>query len=108
MTWKAWLAFAVGIAIGFVAAISTQGMIDTYVRSTAKRTASECFALSRALEQYRTENGHYPPLDGNIAHLETYLVPKYITHVPTRSLSSGEPILVVLRGDRPAVVALGR
>jgi len=107
MVRKLTLAVVVGILIG-LSPLAIRSMLDAYVRSTAKRTAAECQILSGALEHYRNDHGRYPPLPGNIGDLEAFLVPKYLKHVPTHSLASGEPLLVVLHGDRAAVVATGR
>jgi len=76
-------------------------------RSWAKRTAADCRTISEALESFRAENGHYPPMDGNIEHLRPYLSPKYLRQLPNRDMSN-QPYLVVLNGPRAAVVSVGQ
>jgi len=96
-----------GIVLGFAFATAIQSLFDAGARSKAKRTVADCRSISTALESYRTAEGRYPPLDGNVDHLATYLVPRYIKELPTRDMSN-KPYLVVLDGTRAAVISPGR
>ena len=107
MNWRVAVALTVGLIVGFVFASSVHELLDAKKRSWAKRTAADCAAISSALEQFRKENNHYPPLDGNVDHLVGYLIPKYAHQLPTRDMSN-QPYLVVLNGPAAAVISVGR
>lgn len=96
-----------GIVLGFAFATAIQSLFDAGARSKAKRAVADCRTISAALESYRTAEGQYPPLDGNVDHLATYLVPRYVKQLPIRDMSN-KPYLVVLDGTRAAVISPGR
>ena len=97
----------VGVVLGFASATAIESLLDAGARSKAKRKAADCATISTALEHYRTSNGRYPPLDGDIEHLVPYLVPRYVKQLPLRDVS-GQPFLVVTNGSRVAVIATGK
>ena len=107
MNWKVWTALFAGFITGFMASAALQGLFEDMHRSWAKRTAADCRSISAALEQFRADNGHYPPLDGNIDHLQAYLSPKYLRQIPRRD-TSNRPYLVVMNGTRATVISVGR
>lgn len=107
MNWKVWTALFAGLIVGFMASSALQGLFEDMHRSWAKRTAADCRTISAALEQFRAENGHYPPLDGNLEHLQAYLSPKYLRQIPMHDMSN-RPFLVVMNGSRAMVISVGR
>jgi len=107
LNWKVWTALFAGLIAGFMASVFLQGLLEGMQRSWAKRTALDCRSISAALEQYRADNGYYPPLDGNIEHLRTYLIPKYLRRVPIRDMSN-HPFLVAMNGTPATVISVGR
>ena len=96
----------VAFVAGFGAATFIESGIKAYGRSLVRRTAGDCRSISLALEEYRKDNGAYPPLEGHIDNLKPFLVPKYLPNLPTRD-TSGRPLVVVMRGERAAVVGTG-
>ena len=106
MNWKVWTALFAAFIAGFMASSALQGLFEGMHRSHAKRMAADCRSISAALEQFRADNGHYPPLDGNIEHLQAYLSPKYLRQIP-RDMSN-RPFLVVMNGTHATVISVGR
>jgi Type II secretion system (T2SS), protein G len=104
MRWKL-LAFLVGGVFGFLLSQAAQSMIDAGAASKMKRSIGDAIVFSAALEMYRSDNGHYPPvLSGD--HLAQSLSPKYLRAVPTDVY--GRPYLVAMNGTTAAVISLGR
>lgn len=98
---------AVGLLLGFLAAVMLQNLLTATVRSKAKRTVADARSISLALEKYRQEKGGYPPLDGRTESLSPYLVPTYLRRLPSVD-SFGQPYVVCMRGETAAVVAAGQ
>jgi type II secretory pathway pseudopilin PulG len=96
-----------GVVLGFASATTIQSLLDAGARSKTKRTAADCTTISTALEKYRATTGKYPPFDGDVKHLEPYLVPRYLKQLPVHDMS-GQPFLVVMNGSRVAVIATGK
>jgi len=103
VNWKVWLALSIGVVVGFGVCVCAQELVEAKRRSWAKRSAAECLVLSDALEKYRADHGHYPPLDGD---LTPYLTPQYLQWVPKQD-THAQPLVIALRGNRAAVIAIG-
>src|SRR5258707_15224077 len=96
--------FVLGAAIGFAIPQTIQSLIDAHVASSVKRSLGNALVISRALEQYRRDNGRYPiAAQDNVVNA---LVPKYLRNVPTDFY--GRSYFVVINNTAPLVVEPGR
>lgn len=107
MSLKTLIALLIGITLGFAAAMSIQSLLAAGERSKVKRSAADAFAISRALETFRSPYGCYPPMAHDVGQLAAYLEPTYVRRLPVRD-SYDSSYLVVMDGSVAAVVSTGR
>lgn len=107
MTSRVWLAAAIGLLLGFCAALAIQNLLAAGERSKNKRSLADARGISDALERFREANGQYPPVTGEAAQLTPYLVPKYLRALPTHDLYD-RPYLVAKAGSVDVVISTGR
>ena len=100
-------AFLLGLALGFAAAVAIASAVDAGKASKMKRSIGDARSLSIALERYRHVYGSYPSSRRDAGDLRLALVPKYLSGIPSNTLS-GRPYVVLYEGPSPVVVGLGR
>lgn len=105
--WKTVLAFVIGGVLGFLLSQTMQSMLDASTASKIKRSMGDAVAISDAIERYKEEQGKYPEMPTDSARLSQSLVPKYLAGIPTDGYN-GRPYVIAMRGETPAVIAVGR
>jgi type II secretory pathway pseudopilin PulG len=100
-------AAVVAFILGFVAATSFHNLRAAGEASKNKRAAADGRSISAALENFRDENGAYPPVVGEVAALQPFLAPRFIRTVPTID-AYGRPFLLLRDASGLAIVSTGR
>lgn len=69
--------------IGLLVAIVIVSMINAFERSKQRATMADMRTVSKAMEAYNTDTGHYPANGNTMAQLSNLLVPYQSSVVPT-------------------------
>lgn len=69
--------------IGILAAIAIPNLLTAKQRASQKRTMADLRSIGTALEAYATDNDNEFPAGSSVSDLQSALVPKYITALPT-------------------------
>jgi len=107
MTTRVWLAFAIGLLLGFGAELTIQNLLNAGERSKNKRSLADASTISDALDRFRETTGSYPPIAGDAAKLKPYLEPTYLRSLPTRDIYD-RPYLVATDGSIALIISTGR
>jgi type II secretory pathway pseudopilin PulG len=107
MTARVWFALAIGLLLGFCAALTIQNLLEAGERSKNKRSFADARTISDAIEQFREVAGQYPPVTGDATKLKPYLEPTYLRAVPTHDIYD-RPYLVMMDGAVAVVISTGR
>jgi len=104
---KALVAGVAGVIIGALTMYALQRALTAGEVSKNRRSIAEARNILDALEHYRATNGTYPPLDGGISGLATYVVPTFTKSIWPNDVY-GRPYIIFIDRSGVAVASMGR